>query len=70
MLLYVYQRVVSPVLVVVFGGGCRFEPTCSEFCRQAIVRYGLRRGGLMTLARLSHCHPFHPGGYDPPERRS
>lgn len=69
-LLFVYQRLISPLLTVVFGSGCRFHPTCSEFSRQAIVRYGLPRGALMTLGRLSRCHPFHPGGYDPPERRS
>lgn len=75
-LIFVYQRLVSPALTALFssGGagrlGCRFHPTCSEFARQAVLRYGLPRGGLMTLARLSRCHPFHPGGYDPPELRS
>ena len=69
-LLLVYQRLISPLLTVVFGSGCRFHPTCSEFARLAILRYGLRRGSLMTIARLSRCHPFHPGGYDPPEPRS
>jgi putative membrane protein insertion efficiency factor len=69
-LLLVYQRLLSPVLTVVFGSGCRFHPTCSEFARLAILRYGLLRGSLMTLARLLRCHPFHPGGYDPPELRS
>jgi putative membrane protein insertion efficiency factor len=69
-LIFVYQRLISPALTVVSGSGCRFHPTCSEFARQAVVRYGLPRGGLMTVRRLSRCHPFHPGGYDPPELRS
>ena len=69
-LIFVYQRLISPALTVVSRSGCRFHPTCSEFARQAVLRYGLPRGGLMTLARLSRCHPFHPGGYDPPELRS
>ena len=72
-LIFIYQRLVSPALTVLFRSGrlgCRFHPTCSEFARQAVLRYGLPRGGLMTLARLSRCHPFHPGGYDPPELRS
>lgn len=69
-LIFVYQRLISPALTVVSGSGCRFHPTCSEFARQAVGRYGLPRGGLMTVRRLSRCHPFHPGGYDPPELRS
>ena len=69
-LIFLYQRLVSPVLVVVFRSGCRFHPTCSEFARQALLRYGLWRGFLMSIGRLSRCHPFHPGGYDPPELRS
>jgi putative membrane protein insertion efficiency factor len=44
---------------------CRFEPTCSEYTRQAIERYGIARGMLMGFLRLMKCHPFHPGGYDP-----
>ena len=44
---------------------CRFQPSCSQYGFQAIDRYGLRRGGLLTLRRLSRCHPFNPGGYDP-----
>lgn len=70
-LLFLYQRLISPFLTVAFrSSGCRFHPTCSEFARQAVLRYGLPRGALMTLRRLSRCHPFHPGGYDPPELRS
>ncbi|HYU20975.1 MAG TPA: membrane protein insertion efficiency factor YidD [Chloroflexota bacterium] len=44
---------------------CRFWPTCSRYGYDAIERYGLSRGGWMTLARLARCHPFNPGGYDP-----
>jgi len=44
---------------------CRFQPSCSEYGYQAIARYGVWRGGWMTLRRLGRCHPFHPGGYDP-----
>jgi putative membrane protein insertion efficiency factor len=69
-LIFVYQRLVSPVLTYFFRSGCRFYPTCSEFGRQAVLRYGPWRGTLLTMARLSRCHPFHPGGYDPPELRS
>lgn len=58
-----YQRVISPYL----PPACRFQPTCSEYAREAIARFGAGRGGLMALRRLLRCHPFQPGGYDPVE---
>lgn len=56
-----YQRTLSRVL----PSTCRFEPSCSQFGHDAISRYGLLKGGWMTVRRLGRCHPFHPGGYDP-----
>lgn len=56
-----YQRRVSPHL----PDACRFVPTCSEYARVAIQRYGALRGGLMGLRRVLRCNPFHKGGYDP-----
>lgn len=44
---------------------CRFEPTCSRYAEDAIVRYGLVRGIGRACWRLLRCHPFHPGGADP-----
>jgi putative membrane protein insertion efficiency factor len=44
---------------------CRFHPSCSTYARDAILRYGLGRGSWLALKRLSRCHPWHPGGYDP-----
>jgi putative membrane protein insertion efficiency factor len=57
----VYQLIVSPWL----PRSCRFYPTCSAYCAEAIARHGLLRGALAGLGRLLRCHPFHPGGYDP-----
>jgi uncharacterized protein len=56
-----YQKMISPAL----PSACRFHPTCSQYGYEAIARYGVWRGGWMTVKRLGRCHPFHPGGYDP-----
>lgn len=56
-----YQLYLSPLK----GATCRFYPSCSEYARQALHRYGLIKGTGMTIARLARCHPYHPGGYDP-----
>jgi putative membrane protein insertion efficiency factor len=56
-----YQRFISPLL----PPSCRFHPTCSEYTRQAIVRHGVIKGIALGVVRLSKCHPFHPGGFDP-----
>jgi putative membrane protein insertion efficiency factor len=60
-LVRLYQLTLSRVL----PSSCRFYPSCSEYTRQAIERYGLSRGVWLGAKRLSRCHPFNPGGYDP-----
>jgi putative membrane protein insertion efficiency factor len=60
-LIRLYQRLISPAL----PPSCRFYPTCSHYAYEAIDRYGLLKGGAMAVGRLSRCHPFNPGGYDP-----
>lgn len=60
--LVAYKRWLSPLL----PRSCRFTPTCSEYARLAVLRYGALRGGALALARLLRCHPFHPGGVDLP----
>ena len=44
---------------------CRFEPSCSTYALEALQHHGALRGTWLTLRRLSRCHPFHDGGYDP-----
>ena len=56
-----YQLCISPFL----PPSCRFYPTCSDYCRKAIGRYGLLKGGWLGMKRLVRCHPLNPGGYDP-----
>ncbi len=59
--LALYKKFLSPLL----PPACRFQPTCSEYAREAILRHGLLRGGWLSVLRLSRCHPFHSGGLDP-----
>ncbi len=56
-----YRYGISPVI----GPRCRFHPSCSEYGLQALSRFGLARGGWLTLARVCRCHPWNPGGFDP-----
>ncbi len=56
-----YKTALSPLL----PRACRFEPTCSVYMMQAIDRHGLGRGLWLGVRRLSRCHPFNPGGWDP-----
>ena len=56
-----YRRWISPLL----APRCRFEPTCSAYAYEAIVRHGLLKGVARAMWRLLKCQPFHPGGFDP-----
>ena len=60
-LLRFYKAWISPWL----PSACRFEPTCSDYMRMAVERYGALRGVWLGVKRLLRCHPLHAGGYDP-----
>ena len=57
-----YQWILSPVL----GGQCRFHPSCSQYFILAVEKYGFVVGTSKGIWRICRCHPFLPGGYDPP----
>lgn len=61
-LIRLYQQIVSPWL----GRVCRFEPSCSRYAVACLETHGAGRGSLLSVKRLCKCHPFHPGGHDPP----
>ena len=56
-----YQRCLSPFL----PPSCRFQPSCSEYARDAVCQHGALKGTGLTLLRLVRCHPLCRGGYDP-----
>jgi putative membrane protein insertion efficiency factor len=60
-LIKLYRYLISPWL----GQHCRFEPSCSAYALMALERYGAIKGTLLTIRRLSKCHPWHTGGFDP-----
>ena len=66
-LISLYQSIFSPDQGVLRAAAptCRFYPSCSEYTKQAIIKYGAIAGIFKGAARISRCHPFNPGGYDP-----
>ncbi len=59
-LIELYQKYISPLK----GATCRFYPTCSEYSKQAFIKYGIIKGLYLSIIRISKCHPFHKGGID------
>ncbi len=59
---WLYQWLVSPLL----GRHCRFEPSCSKYFIGAVQKYGALRGTCRGIMCICRCHPWNPGGYDPP----
>jgi putative membrane protein insertion efficiency factor len=57
----VYQLLFSPL----YAGSCRFHPSCSAYAVEAIERFGVARGSMLSLKRLARCRPLAPHGFDP-----
>jgi putative membrane protein insertion efficiency factor len=69
-IVWAYQKTLSPLIRAVLGPVCRFEPSCSAYAMECLRTHGAWRGCLLSLKRLSKCHPLHPGGFDPPPERA
>jgi putative membrane protein insertion efficiency factor len=72
-LIRVYQRLLSPLKMAVFGpaGGCRFSPSCSQYAVEALQIHGVLKGGALAARRLCRCHPWGGDGEDPvPPKKS
>lgn len=59
-----YQKHIS-VFFFAKGIRCKYYPTCSEYTKQAIEKYGLFKGSFLGFKRILRCNPFSKGGYDP-----
>ena len=60
-LINLYKYLISPLL----GNNCRYLPTCSEYTKESIIKYGVVKGFWLGLKRIAKCHPWGKGGYDP-----
>lgn len=59
-----YRRWLSPALHSLGAGGCRFQPTCSEYAARAVAMHGPVKGTVLAIWRVLRCHPFSRGGLD------
>jgi len=59
--IWIYRYAISPIL----PPSCRFEPTCSTYALEALQTHGPLRGTWLAVRRVSRCHPWSEGGYDP-----
>ena len=59
-----YQRHIS-LFFESKGIKCKFYPSCSEYMKQAIIKYGVVKGFFLGIKRILRCNPFSKGGYDP-----
>lgn len=60
-LIKIYREKISPM----YPPRCKYVPTCSQYALEAIEKYGVIKGGLMSIWRILRCNPFSKGGFDP-----
>jgi putative membrane protein insertion efficiency factor len=60
-LIKLYRYTLSPI----FGGQCRFTPSCSAYALEAVNAHGAIKGTGLAMARICRCHPFGRHGFDP-----
>ena len=60
-----YKYLISPL----FGHSCRYLPTCSEYCIEALKTHGLTKGLFLSFKRILSCHPWGNGGFDPVKKK-
>ena len=65
-LIKAYKFLISPL----FGPSCRYLPTCSEYCIDALKTYGLIKGMFLSFKRVLSCHPWGSGGFDPVKKET
>lgn len=63
-MLSLYKKIISPFFYSK-GIRCKYYPTCSEYSKQAIEKYGAIKGMFLSIKRILKCNPFSKGGYDP-----
>ena len=61
-----YQLLISPIL----GQNCRYLPTCSEYSIKSLKEHGLFKGSILSVKRVSKCHPWGSHGFDPVPKKS
>ena len=63
-LIDLYKKFISPIFSY-HGVHCKYYPTCSDYTKQAIEKYGFFKGCFLGTIRILKCNPFSKGGYDP-----
>lgn len=58
----IYKKYISPLKI---NASCKYIPTCSSYAIEAIEKYGVIKGGILSIWRILRCNPFSKGGYDP-----
>ena len=69
-ILAVYKKYFSYLIKLLFGSGCRYQPTCSEYAKEALETHGAAKGTVLVLKRVSRCHPWGGFGFDPVPKKA